>query len=84
MPDTAATIPEPLVLAWPTGKDLCLDVALRVGKLIAQRLPGTTVIYTRDDDTFIPLERRTEIANEARVTYSYRCMRTLSHKSTWY
>ncbi len=54
----------------PTGlmeKDLCLDVALRVGKLIQQRLPGAEVIYTRDDDTFIPLERRTEIANEAQA-----------------
>jgi N-acetylmuramoyl-L-alanine amidase len=54
----------------PTGlmeKDLCLDVALRVGKLIQQRLPGAEVIYTRDDDTFIPLEHRTEIANEARA-----------------
>jgi len=52
----------------PTGlmeKDLCLDVALRVGKLIQQRLPGADVVYTRDDDTFIPLEHRTEIANNA-------------------
>jgi N-acetylmuramoyl-L-alanine amidase len=52
----------------PTGlmeKDLCLDVALRVGKLIAQRLPAAEVVYTRDDDTFIPLEHRTEIANDA-------------------
>ena len=52
----------------PTGlmeKDLCLDVALRVGKLIQQKLPGADVVYTRDDDTFIPLERRTEIANDA-------------------
>jgi N-acetylmuramoyl-L-alanine amidase len=54
----------------PTGlmeKDLCLDVALRVGKLIQQRLPSADVVYTRDDDTFIPLERRTEIANEAKA-----------------
>ena len=52
----------------PTGlmeKDLCLDVALRVGKLIQQRLPSAEVVYTRDDDTFIPLEQRTEIANDA-------------------
>ena len=52
----------------PTGlmeKDLCLDVALRVGKLIRQRLPSAEVIYTRDDDTFVPLEQRTEIANDA-------------------
>jgi len=54
----------------PTGlmeKDLCLDVSLRLGKLIQLRLPGAEVVYTRDDDTFIPLERRTEIANEAKA-----------------
>jgi N-acetylmuramoyl-L-alanine amidase len=36
-------------------KDLCLDVALRLGKQIEQKLPGAEVIYTRKDDTFIPL-----------------------------
>lgn len=54
----------------PTGlmeKDLCLDVALRLGKLIQQKLPGADVVYTRPDDTFIPLEERTRIANEARA-----------------
>jgi len=52
----------------PTGlmeKDLCLDVALRLGKIIRQRLPGADIVYTRNDDTFIPLEERTHIANEA-------------------
>jgi N-acetylmuramoyl-L-alanine amidase len=43
-------------------KDLVLDVALRLGKLIEQRM-GAEVIYTRSDDTFIPLEERTAIAN---------------------
>ncbi|MGA2420977.1 MAG: N-acetylmuramoyl-L-alanine amidase, partial [Candidatus Acidiferrum sp.] len=45
----------------PTGlmeKDLCLDVALRLGKIIEQKLPGADVVYTRADDTFIPLEER--------------------------
>jgi N-acetylmuramoyl-L-alanine amidase len=52
----------------PTGlmeKDLCLDVALRLGKIIKQRLPGADVVFTRSDDSFIPLEERTAIANEA-------------------
>jgi N-acetylmuramoyl-L-alanine amidase len=44
-------------------KDLVLDVALRLGKLLENRL-GADVIYTRDDDTFIPLETRTAIANQ--------------------
>ncbi len=54
----------------PTGlmeKDLCLDVALRLGKIIEQRLPGADVVYTRSDDTFVPLEERTNIANEAKA-----------------
>jgi N-acetylmuramoyl-L-alanine amidase len=44
-------------------KDLVLDVALRLGKLLESRL-GAEVVYTRDDDTFIPLETRTAIANQ--------------------
>jgi N-acetylmuramoyl-L-alanine amidase len=44
-------------------KDLVLDVALRLGRLLETRL-GADVIYTRDDDTFIPLETRTAVANE--------------------
>jgi N-acetylmuramoyl-L-alanine amidase len=44
-------------------KDLVLDVSLRLGRLLETRM-GAEVIYTRDDDTFIPLETRTAIANE--------------------
>jgi N-acetylmuramoyl-L-alanine amidase len=54
----------------PTGlmeKDLCLDVALRLGKIIQQRLPGADVVLTRSDDTFIPLEERTHIANDVKA-----------------
>ncbi len=47
-------------------KDLVLDVALKLGKLIEDRL-GSEVIYTRDDDTFVPLESRTELANEKKA-----------------
>jgi N-acetylmuramoyl-L-alanine amidase len=47
-------------------KDVVLDVALRLGKLLKQRL-GADVIFTRDDDTFIPLETRTAIANKAQA-----------------
>ncbi|HUR36374.1 MAG TPA: N-acetylmuramoyl-L-alanine amidase [Terriglobales bacterium] len=44
-------------------KDLVLDVALRLGKMLETKL-GAEVIYTRNDDTFIPLETRTAIANQ--------------------
>jgi N-acetylmuramoyl-L-alanine amidase len=44
-------------------KDLVLDVGRRLGKLLQTRL-GADVVYTRKDDTFIPLETRTSIANQ--------------------
>lgn len=44
-------------------KDLVLDVALRLGKLLEDKL-GADVVYTRKDDTFIPLETRTAVANQ--------------------
>jgi N-acetylmuramoyl-L-alanine amidase len=54
----------------PSGlmeKDLCLDIALRLGKAIQENLPGTEVHYTREDDTFVPLENRTALANQVRA-----------------
>lgn len=47
-------------------KDLVLDVAKRLGRLLETRL-GAEVIYTRRDDTFVPLETRTAIANQERA-----------------
>lgn len=42
--------------------EVVLDVALRVEKLLLAT-PGIQVVLTRRDDTFIPLEERTAIAN---------------------
>jgi N-acetylmuramoyl-L-alanine amidase len=47
-------------------KDLVLDIVGRLGKLIQRRL-GAEVIFTRQDDTYLPLEKRTEIANLAQA-----------------
>jgi N-acetylmuramoyl-L-alanine amidase len=45
-------------------KDLVLDVALRLGRLLEKGM-GADVVFTRDDDTFVPLETRTAVANKA-------------------
>ena len=53
----------------PSGlreKDLVLDVSKRLGELVEQSI-GAEVVFTRDDDRYIPLERRTQIANEHRA-----------------
>ena len=47
-------------------KDLVLDIVDRLGKLVQSKL-GAEVIYTRQNDTYIPLEKRAEIANVARA-----------------
>jgi len=47
-------------------KDVVLDVALRLGALLHDRL-GAEIVYTRSDDTFVPLETRTAIANKAQA-----------------
>jgi N-acetylmuramoyl-L-alanine amidase len=47
-------------------KDLVLDIALRAGSLIEERLRAE-VIYTRSTDVFIPLESRTALANEKKA-----------------
>jgi len=44
-------------------KDIVLDIALRLGKLIKQGLPDVKVIYTRNADFFVPLYERAVIAN---------------------
>ncbi|MGA3328113.1 MAG: N-acetylmuramoyl-L-alanine amidase [Terriglobia bacterium] len=50
----------------PTGleeKEVVLDVGLKLKKLLEENT-GCEVVMTRSDDTFIPLEERTAIANE--------------------
>ena len=44
-------------------KNINLSVALRTGKYISENLKDVKVIYTRDDDTFLGLDERAEVAN---------------------
>jgi len=61
-------------------KDVVLDVAKRLGRLLETRL-GAEVIYTRKDDTFIPLETRTAIANQERADLFISIHANSSHDS---
>jgi N-acetylmuramoyl-L-alanine amidase len=47
-------------------KDLVLEIGQRLGKLLEGRL-GMDVIYTRQDDSYIPLDERASIANQAQA-----------------
>jgi len=47
-------------------KDLVLDIVDRLGNLVQKRL-GAEVVYTRQDDDYISLEKRAEIANQSQA-----------------
>ncbi len=46
-------------------KDINLGVALKLGKYISDEFNDVKVVYTRDNDTFVSLQGRAEIANKA-------------------
>lgn len=48
-------------------KDVTLSVALKLGRLISDALPGIRVVYTRTTDEFVELYRRAEIANQGKA-----------------
>jgi N-acetylmuramoyl-L-alanine amidase len=47
-------------------KDLVLDVTQRLGKLLQSRL-GFDVMFTRDGDSYLPLDQRADFANQAQA-----------------
>ncbi len=71
-------------------KNINLTVALKVGKLIQNNCDDVKVIYTRSTDVFIPLDRRAEIANNAKAdlfisihTNAVAGSKTITGASTW-
>jgi N-acetylmuramoyl-L-alanine amidase len=61
--DTGAVGPSGLM-----EKDVVLDLALRLRRLLTARL-GIRVIMTRTEDVFVPLQERTAIANRAKADF---------------
>ena len=53
--------------AYSKEKDVALKTALRLGKLIEENIKDVKVLYTRSDDTFIPLYERIGMANSAKA-----------------
>ncbi len=47
-------------------KELVLDVAKRLGAMIEEGM-GSEVVYTRAEDSYVPLEQRTQIANTSKA-----------------
>jgi N-acetylmuramoyl-L-alanine amidase len=47
-------------------KDLVLDVSQRLGKLLEARL-GSEVVFTRTDDSYLPLDQRADLANQSQA-----------------
>ena len=71
-------------------KNINLNVALKLGKQIQKNCPDVKVVYTRTRDVFIPLNRRAEIANDAKAdlfisihTNALAKNRTAKGASTW-
>ncbi len=71
-------------------KNINLNVALKVGNLIKRNCDDVKVVYTRSKDVFIPLDRRAEIANNAKAdlfisihTNALANNRTAKGASTW-
>ncbi len=46
-------------------KDVALVISKKLGELIERNMPNTRVVYTRETDEFVELDRRGQIANEA-------------------
>lgn len=71
-------------------KNINLSVALKVGNLIKNNCNDAKVIYTRDRDVFVNLNRRAEIANNAKAdlfisihTNALEKNKTMQGASTW-
>lgn len=64
-------------------KNVCLSMALELGKAIKAKYPGIKVVYTRDKDVFVELDERAHIANKANADL-FICIHANSASATAY
>lgn len=48
---------------YSTEKEVCLEIALKLGKKLEEGLPGVKVVYTRTSDEHVPNRHRADMAN---------------------
>jgi N-acetylmuramoyl-L-alanine amidase len=67
-------------------KTLVLPIALKLGEIIQKNMPDVNVVYTRRKDVFIPLWKRTKIANDvdAKLFVSVHCNSNRSRNANGY
>jgi N-acetylmuramoyl-L-alanine amidase len=67
-------------------KDIALKIALELGRIIKENIKDVEILYTREDDTFIELDERPNIANknDADVFISIHCNAVPSNQNIIY
>ena len=50
-------------ISWE--KDIALSISLELGRILKENIPALNIVYTRKEDKFLTLYRRSEIANKS-------------------
>jgi N-acetylmuramoyl-L-alanine amidase len=67
-------------------KNIVLPITLQLGQILQEKMPDMKIVYTRKKDVFIPLWKRTKIANDvdANLFVSIHCNSNKSNKANGY
>ncbi len=69
--------------AYSKEKDICLDIALKLGKKLEEGFPDVKILYTRTDDTYPTNPWRAEFANKNKgdlyIAIHANAMRPIKH-----
>ncbi len=48
-------------------KDVVLQISMQIGNTLQDMMPGAKVVYTRESDVFVPLDKRIGLANDIKA-----------------